>query len=151
MWMILNFRANTLLALLLLITSMNSLMAADYYSDEKVVPGKHPITIKQAYLVTLDKVALVQVMGKANLPFEGKAYVIKVETEKAVDLTLSSSPMILVNGQACMTRFVPYQASTFYAFVPASKVKKGNNAIDMVWPDEPKSMAADSTVTINIE
>jgi hypothetical protein len=151
MWMISNFRANASLALLLFITLMSSVMAADNNSDDKVSFGKLPIIIKQVNLVTLDKATLVQVLGRSELPFEGKVYVIKVETEKAVDLTLSSSPMILINGQASITRFAPYQASTFYAFVPASKVKKGNNAISMVWPDKPTSMAVASMVTIKIE
>ncbi len=150
MWMTSNFRAKALKAFLLSMTLAAPLMAPNSISGEHIAPAKHPINIKQANLVTLDKATEMQVLGKRKLPFKGKFYVFKVETQQVVNLNLSSSPMILINGQPSITRFAPYQASTFYAFVPQKDIKKGNNAISMVWPDMPIDQSKTSTVTLSI-
>jgi len=144
MWTILNSHAKsivagTALSLIVAISFATTSFAADDKAT-KPAKGKHAITIKAAQVVTLDAKQQAKIYGKSSVrTLKQDNYVIKVETQDPVNLLMSSSPVITVNGKEVLTKFEPHQATTFYAFVDKKLLNKGSNSIDMTWPDLPKA------------
>lgn len=134
MWTILNSHAKSLLAgIALSLIAATSIAAGDS-------PDKRAINIKAAQVVTLNAKQQANIYGKSSVrKLKQDDLVIKVETREPVNLYLSSSPIITVNGKEVLTKFEPHQATTFYAFVDKEMLQKGTNSIDMIWPDMPPS------------
>ena len=146
MWTILNSHAKSLIAgIALSLVGAASLAAGSHVQYNKLAAqGKHAIDVKTAEIVTLDSKQQASIYGKSSLKsLEQDQVVIKVVTQNPVNLSLSSSPTVTVNGKAVLTKFEPHQDTTFYAFVDKGALQKGTNSIDMIWPDKPKSAKAE--------
>lgn len=142
MWTILNSHAKSLLAGIALSLIAATSIAAGDSPDKRAEPakGKSAIMIQKAEVVKLDAKQQANIYGKSSVrKLKQDDLVIKVETQEPVNLYLSSSPIITVNGKEVLTKFEPHQATTFYAFVDKAMLQKGTNSIDMIWPDMPPS------------
>lgn len=138
MWTISNSHAKSLIAgIALSLVAATSIAADEDFKkyQEVTTQGKHAITVKTAEIVALEPKQQASIYGKSSVKnVKQDSLVIKVVTQDPVNLSLSSSPTITVNGKAVLTKFEPHQATTFYAFVDKGVLQKGTNTIDMIWP-----------------
>lgn len=97
------------------------------------VPLKTHLIIESVEIMDMDEDTL-GILGKKKGYSALEYDVLVIRTARPVNLLGAATPVILVNRLPVVTKFKPYENSTFYGFVRKGQVD-GLENISLVWPD----------------